>query len=839
MVSNPSANFGWLFKLQTEALYRCMAFASSDNAVTSWRPKLTVIYCTVPDSAGTISGPDSVCQGDVGKVYTVPPITNSINYIWNLPSGASITGGSNTDSITVSYSMNAVSGNITVYGSDSCGTGIPSLPFPVTVNPAPVAYAGPNGTTCQDMPFTVTNAFADNYSGFFWSDNGSGTLTGDSTLSPTYIPAQNETGPVTLTLTVIGNFPCGDTTSHMILEINPMATAEAGPDSMICQGTFFKVTQATASNYSGILWTNNGSGILTGDTTLNPTYIPADNETGTITLVMTVFGIPPCGDTSDMMFLHITPKAMAKAGPDTTTCGRIPVLITGSSAANYSSLTWITSGSGTFDDPSILHPVYTPDANDSIQGHVILTLTAKALEPCPDVSCSMTLTISTSAIVNAGPDDSICQDKSYTVSGASAHLYNSLLWTQNGKGTLTGATTLTPTYTPGIGETGIVTLTIYAFTDPPCTNDSSRMHLNIKPPAYANAGEDESICKANAYILANASAKGYTSVTWTTSGNGSFNDIHDLHPVYFPGDNDILTGKVFLILTATGQSPCNSISDSMTLSIASMPVVYAGPDGSTCLDIPFQVIGANAQKVSRILWTDNGTGTLYGVNTLSPIYYPSPGDTDHVILTLTAYGNTACSDTFSTDQMVITVYHPPVVDAGPDQHIPFNSGTILSGTVSGGSGHYALNWEPASLLENNTVEKPETVYLTNDTVFWLNIRDSVSGCNSSDSMRVKVGPREYSEDCLIFHNVITPNGDGLNDTWIIDCIEEFPHNKADIFNRWGDKVNSFQNYNNTTIVWKGTNSEGEALPDGTYFYTLSIRNGGTHNGWVLIRSGSK
>jgi len=48
MVTNPGANFGWIIKLQTEAIYIARNFASSDNAVPEWRPKLTVIYSNCP-----------------------------------------------------------------------------------------------------------------------------------------------------------------------------------------------------------------------------------------------------------------------------------------------------------------------------------------------------------------------------------------------------------------------------------------------------------------------------------------------------------------------------------------------------------------------------------------------------------------------------------------------------------------------------------------------------------------------------------------------------------------------------------------------------------------------
>jgi len=88
-------------------------------------------------AAGTITGTAIVCQGQAGVVYSVPMITNATGYNWTLPAGATISAGLNTNSITVNFSSIASSGNITVYGSNSCGNGIVSPNYAVTVNPLP------------------------------------------------------------------------------------------------------------------------------------------------------------------------------------------------------------------------------------------------------------------------------------------------------------------------------------------------------------------------------------------------------------------------------------------------------------------------------------------------------------------------------------------------------------------------------------------------------------------------------------------------------------------------------------------------------------------------------
>ncbi|MFZ4400723.1 MAG: T9SS type A sorting domain-containing protein [Bacteroidales bacterium] len=79
-----------------------------------------VVGTFLPDSAISISGLTTVCQGN-NVNYTTALIPNADNYVWTLPNGAG--GNSSTNSITVNYGMNASSGDISVKGSNNCGMG--------------------------------------------------------------------------------------------------------------------------------------------------------------------------------------------------------------------------------------------------------------------------------------------------------------------------------------------------------------------------------------------------------------------------------------------------------------------------------------------------------------------------------------------------------------------------------------------------------------------------------------------------------------------------------------------------------------------------------------------
>jgi gliding motility-associated-like protein len=83
---------------------------------------------------------------------------------------------------------------------------------------------------------------------------------------------------------------------------------------------------------------------------------------------------------------------------------------------------------------------------------------------------------------------------------------------------------------------------------------------------------------------------------------------------------------------------------------------------------------------------------------------------------------------------------------------------------------------------------------------------------------------------ILSYNLVSINGDGANDVWIVDCLEKFPTNNVKVFNRSGIKVYEADGYDNATVVFKGIGENGvyflgDKLPDGTYFYIIDKRDG--------------
>ena len=143
--------------------------------------------------------------------------------------------------------------------------------------------------------------------------------------------------------------------------------------------------------------------------------------------------------------------------------------------------------------------------------------------------------------------------------------------------------------------------------------------------------------------------------------------------------------------------------------------------------------------------------------------------------------------------------------------------------VQSGLGPFQFLWLPGNESTSNIKNlKPGKYSIT--------VTDS-RGFSLSDSVFVFL---DFDGACgLHIYSGVSPNGDNLNDIWVIDGINEFPNNNVYIFNRWGDKVWEKNNYNNTDVIWDGTNMKNENLPTGTYFYIVSIDKK-KYKGWVEL-----
>ncbi len=120
-----------------------------------------------------------------------------------------------------------------------------------------------------------------------------------------------------------------------------------------------------------------------------------------------------------------------------------------------------------------------------------------------------------------------------------------------------------------------------------------------------------------------------------------------------------------------------------------------------------------------------------------------------------------------------------------------------------------------------TVEVLKTgTYLNEVQLVYL---DQIDLNDTNNSATANLVPR-----CLLVYNKFSPNGDGINDFFKIDCLSDYPNSVLTIFDRWGKKLYEAKDYQNN---WQGisevnaTVNAGERLPEGTYYYSLDLGDG--------------
>ncbi len=305
--------------------YRCVGV---NVAGTTYGADMTFTTgCQTPVTPGAITGPASVCQGQSGIVYSVPAITNATNYNWTLPTGASITAGTGTNSITVSYSPTAVSGNVTVTGTNSCATG-PTGSLAVTVNVLPVPTITGTNTLCLGSG-TYGYTTEGGMSNYTWTISSGGTiLSGTGTNS---IQVQwNTAGAQTVSVSYTNGNGCQAATPTIFpVTVNgsPATPGAITGLATLCAGTQgVPYSVPTVAGSVSYVWTlPNGATIATG---FGTSAITVNYSLTAVSGAITVSGNNLCGN-GPVSSLNVTVNPIP-ATPVVTSAG---LLLTSSAPA--------------------------------------------------------------------------------------------------------------------------------------------------------------------------------------------------------------------------------------------------------------------------------------------------------------------------------------------------------------------------------------------------------------------------------------------------------------------------------------------------------------------------
>ncbi|MFB6456208.1 Ig-like domain-containing protein [Chitinophaga sp. Hz27] len=196
----------------------------------------------------------------------------------------------------------------------------------------------------------------------------------------------------------------------------------------------------------------------------------------------------------------------------------------------------------------------------------------------------------------------------------------------------------------------------------------------------------------------------------------------------------------------------------------------------------------------------------------------------HVTVTIKDNGGTINHGVDTLQRMfTITVNPTPVVTITSDKGTSVSKGDNIILTATGGD-TYVWDMVDGIISGQQTATlharvKANTVYTVTAT--------NIYGCSSSASISVAANT-DFKVDA---NNIVTPNGDGVNDKWVIKNLDSYPDNEVKIYDRAGRLVYQRKNYSND---WDGT-VDGSPLSEGTYYYILTIQNGAkTTKGFITI-----
>lgn len=173
--------------------------------------------------------------------------------------------------------------------------------------------------------------------------------------------------------------------------------------------------------------------------------------------------------------------------------------------------------------------------------------------------------------------------------------------------------------------------------------------------AYATlspyAGADSSICYDNSFQVTDATAFDYSSLLWSTSGDGSFNNPIALHPIYSPGAQDKASGQVKLTITLIYGT--FQLSDEVQIILVAVPLVTTGPDGTVVQDSSFALTSSIAKYYDTLNWTSSGDGQFDYPSALHPNYTPGTADIALGMVSLYLKATSACGTITDTISLVV------------------------------------------------------------------------------------------------------------------------------------------------------------------------------------------
>ena len=391
-------------------------------------------------------------------------------------------------------------------------------------------------------------------------------------------------------------------------------------------------------------------------------------------------------------------------------------------------------------------------------------------------------------------------------------------------------------YDADVSDSGLYYL--YAHSALPCvdlwTYDS--LNISVINTFKPDLGEDQWLCTGEVATITSNYDENSAGLHWNTGDTSSSIEV-------------ITSGEYILnveVMNPATQTNCKS-SDTVLITFWDLPQPDFEADitsGCTPVISRFTNLTNTASDTISCAWyffDENFNILDYSSEENPIIHFNSAGNFSVKLVITTAEG---CKDSITKWNYIITAPQPeldfiatPEICMMNETNGEINFTAVLSSNVIDNPDNN-LVWRFGDGDETlNETTTSHTYSTWGDYVVTLSLTTE-SGCGDSVSHLIVI------EDDLIFPNVITPNGDGINDVWAIENLntdinpedpDEYRHNEVRISDRWGKVVFHTKNYDTWAKdgqIHMGSNPfTGDNLSDGTYFYTFIYKGKAKTTQW--------
>ena len=428
--------------------------------------------------------------------------------------------------------------------------------------------------------------------------------------------------------------------------------------------------------------------------------------------------------------VRINPLPVALAGDDVTICSGVKTAMIGTAPLNGYSYQW-TPATG-LTDPTIANPGITAINPDATPLKIIYTLTTVITSTGCQAMDDVEVVINPQPLLVITNPAAVCAPLKVDITLPAITLNSSSI----AGGTFTywkNATATDPLPSAkDISQSGIYYIKVNALGG---CEDIKPVTIVIQPLPVSNAGPDQVICTGDAVTLGSAATQNHT-YSWTPqTGLNSGTIANPTVTLTNLGKTPVLS--TFIVTTTNSQTGCTS-SDTVHVTVNSVPTVNAGSVKSVCSGNPVLLSGSFGGSAISASWS-GGQGTFEDKNNVVTLYTPTAAEYASGTVTLTLTTNDPdgpCA--FASSDVVLNFYKSPNIkytvdrkEGCPVHCVNFSDSSFISDPAD-----FIEKWswnfgDPSSSTNTSGLQNPEHCYSTTGTYDVSLKVTSNHGCTSS------------------------------------------------------------------------------------------------------------